>query len=122
MDIPEIHKEILELFKKYKYNWETDRLSFEKFTIWSDGVSQLLHLDKDILYSKLSELFWSVSSIQLSLGYALKSRHTCKYPKGVKGEAFDEASVPDMIGISEIHFYYHLNNGWESISSTYYLS
>ncbi len=120
MEISDLHKEILELFKKYKFRWETDKISaqndsFHKFTEWSDGVAKLLDLDKNKIYSCLSELYWSISSVQLSIGYSLISRETCQFPKGVKGEAFEESSVPNIIGISEIHLFYHLNNGWESL-------
>ena len=113
-EISLLHKEIIELFKKYKYNWDTSSLPMNELHEWSDGVSQLLSIDKKTISSKMSELFWALSSVQLSLGYTLIARQTCQYPKGIKIEAYNEKDIP-VLGISEIHLFYHLNNAWESI-------
>jgi len=115
IEIPLLHKEILELFTRYKYNWETSSLPMDVLHEWSESVSQLLLIDNKVFSSNMSELFWALSSVQLSIGYALISRQTCQYPKGIKGEAFSEKEVPNFLGISEIHLFYHLNNSWESI-------
>lgn len=114
-DITEIHKDIIELFKTYKIDWETNRLPMNELHNWSNGVSELLSIDKKIISSRMTEIFWCLSHVQLSIGYSLLSRQTCQYPKGIKGEAYEEKDVPNLINISEIHLFYHLNNAWETL-------
>lgn len=114
-DITEIHKDIIELFKSYKIDWETNRLPMDNLHDWSNGVAELLSIDRKVISSKMTEIFWCLAHVQLSIGYSLLSRQTCQYPKGIKGVAYEEKDVPILINISEIHLFYHLNNAWESL-------
>ncbi|KAF0140382.1 MAG: hypothetical protein FD122_2496 [Stygiobacter sp.] len=113
-DIQIIHSEIIELFKKYKISWETNKLPIELLQEWSYGAAELLDLDREHIRKRFSEIYWALFSVQLSLGYALISRQTCKYLRGLKGEAFSPNNIP-LISVSEFHLFYHLNNSWESI-------
>ncbi|MCJ7651498.1 MAG: hypothetical protein MUP85_23065 [Candidatus Lokiarchaeota archaeon] len=113
-EIPLIHTEIIELFKKYQISWETNKLPIEKLHEWSFGAAELLGLEKEFIRKRFSEIYWALFSTQLSLGYMLISRQTCKYIKGLKGEAFSPTDIP-ILNVSEFHLFFHMNNAWESL-------
>lgn len=113
-DIKIIHDEIVELFKKYQINWEINKLPIEKLHEWSYGIVELLNLDGEYIRKRFSEIYWTLFNAQLSLGYMLIARQTCKYPKGLKGEVFSPNDIP-IITVPEFHLFYHLSNAWEAV-------
>ena len=115
MNIDDIQAEISRLFGKYKIPVITKNIPIENLHRWSSEVSAHFNLNEDQFTKALSELFWSAAHVQLSLGYALIARQDCKFPKGTKGKAFKEEEMPDAIGMSEIHFWYHIYNAYECI-------
>ena len=115
MNINEIHKEISNLFSKYKIPIITLNMPIENLHRWSSEVATHFNLDEDGFSKVMSELFWSAAHIQLSLGYALIARQDCKFSKGTKGKAFKEKDMSNAIGLPEIHFWYHLYNSYECI-------
>lgn len=115
MNINEIHKEIDNLFIKYKIPALTKNIPMENLHEWALAVAKKFNLDHDDFRQSVAELFWSVAHVQLSLGYALISRQSSEYPKGVQGIALDEKDIPDAITMSEIHFWYHIYNCYECL-------
>ncbi len=114
MKIEDIHKEITDLFKKYKYPWLTLNLSMKNLHKWSIATSERLKLNEKDFQDAMSELFWSLSHVQLALGYMLIARNSCKFPKGINGTAYQEEDIPS-IGLPEIHFCYHSSFSIECI-------
>lgn len=114
MQVEDIHNQIAELFKKHRYPWLTAQVNMEGLQNWSIAVAKIMRINVDDFLSKTKELFWSLSHVQLALGYALIARQNCKFPRGVTGTAYDD-DVPDMIGIPEMHFWYHISCARECI-------
>ena len=110
-----IQKEIDQLFGKYKIRAISKNLPMPNLQIWATKVSQHFNLDTDGFRQVVTELFWSVAHVQLSLGYALIAREDCQFPKGTKGQALQEKDVPNAILMPEIHFWYHIYNSYECI-------
>ncbi len=115
MNINEIQQEIDRLFSKYSIPAITKNLPMENLHKWSAQVAAHFKLDGEDFGEVMTELFWSVAHIQLSLGYALIARQNCEFPKGTNGKAFQEEDIPIAIAIPEIHFWYHLYNSYECI-------
>jgi hypothetical protein len=123
IQINRIQKEISELFKKYKIPAVTHNLPMENLHQWAYRVADHFKLDREEIRQSVTELFWSISHVQLALGYALIAKESCAYPKGTCGEAFREEDIPNMIGMPEMHFWHHtyccyecLYRVWERIS------
>jgi len=114
-NIDTIQKEISQLFGKYKIPAITKNLPPENLQEWSMKVAVHFKLDEESFRQAVTDLFWSVGHVQLSLGYALIARQDCKFPKGTKGKALHEKDVPDAILMPEIHFWYHIYNSYECI-------
>lgn len=115
MNINEIQQEIRSLFGKYNILAVTNNLPMQNLQTWSAHVAAHFKLDDENFWQVMAELFWSVTHIQLSLGYALIARQGCKFPKGTNGKAFNEEDIPNAIAMPEIHFWYHLDNTYECI-------
>jgi len=118
-----IQKEITDLYKKYKIPAVTHNLPMENLHQWAYKVADHFKLDREEFRQSVTELFWSISHIQLALGYALIAKESCAYPKGIHGEAFREEDIPMMTGMPEMHFWHHvyccyecLYRAWERIS------
>ncbi len=107
MKIKEIHKKIIDLFNQNKIPWLTCNLPMENLHSWAISTKKRLKL-KDTFESSVTELFWTMSQIQISLGNALIAKESCKYTKGTKGVAYTQNQVPNMIEIPEIHFWHHV--------------
>lgn len=115
MEIEKIQEEIAELFRKYKIPALTHNLPMENLNQWAFKVARYFILGEEGFRDSVTELFWSVSHVQLSLGYALIARQSCKFPKGTQGEAFREEDIPNMIGMPEMHFWLHIYSCYECI-------
>ncbi len=115
MNIDEIQKEINRLFGKYSIPAITKNLPMENLHKWSDSVSKHFNLDADKFQKSVTELFWSIAHVQLSLGYSLIARQSCSFPKGTQGTSTSEEGVPNMIQMPEIHFWFHIYNCYECI-------
>ena len=115
MSINEIHTKIANMFGKYKIPAITNNIKIEDLHRWSSEVAKHFNLDEDDFGKEMSELFWSVAHVQLSLGYALIARQDCEFPNGTSGTAFKEEDMPNPITLPEIHFWYHLYNSYECI-------
>ena len=115
MNINEIQSEIGSLFDKYKIPAITKNIPIENLHRWSAEVATHFNLDEDEFSQIMTELFWSVAHVQLSLGYALIARKDCKFSKGIKGKVIQEEEMPTAISIPEIHFWYHIYNSYECI-------
>lgn len=122
--IDEIQKEIDKLFTKYKIPALTHNLPMENLHTWADKVAYHFKLDNEKFRKIVTELFWSVSHIQLALGYSLIAKESCTYPLGIEGEAFCEDDIPTLMAMPEMHFWYHayycyecIYRTWERISS-----
>lgn len=123
IEISKIQEEITKLYKTYRIPAVTQNLPMENLHQWSHKVAVHFNLDQEEFRESVAELFWSVSHVQLALGYALIAKESCVYPKGTHGEAFREENIPNMIGMPEMHFWYHmyccyecLYRVWERIS------
>ncbi len=114
-NIDSIQKEIDQLFGKYKIPAITKNLPPENLQEWSMKVATHFKLDEESFRQTVTELFWSIAHIQLSLGYALIARQDCEFPKGTKGKVLHEKDVPNVIAMPEIHFWYHIYNSYECI-------
>jgi len=114
MQVEDIHNQIFEQFKKYQYPVLTTQLNMEGLQNWSIAVAGILCIDVNDFLSKTKELFWSASHVQLALGYGLIARQNCRYPRGIEGTAYND-DVPDMVGLPEIHFWYHMSCARECI-------
>ncbi len=114
-NIDAIQKEIDLLFSKYNIPAITKNLPMQNLHTWSTKVAQQFNLETDDFRKTVTEVFWSVAHIQLSLGYALIAREDCQFPKGAKGKALQEKDVPNAILMPEIHFWYHVYNSYECI-------
>ncbi len=115
MNINEIHMEIGSLFNKYKIPAITHKIPIENLHRWSDEVAAHFSLDDKDFNKVMTELFWSVAHVQLSLGYALIAKQDSNFPKGENGKAFKDEDIPSAISIPEIHFWYHIYNSYECI-------
>ncbi len=115
MKIEDIHKEVADLFKKYKYPWLTLNLSMENLHQWSMITSRRLKLNEEDFQCAVTELFWSLSHVQLALGYMLIARESSQFPRGIKGTSYQVKDIPLMLEIPEIHFRYHSSCGIECI-------
>jgi len=105
--IQQIQGNIAELFKTYKIPALTLNLPMDNLQNWADVISKRLRLDPEYLYPKASEFFWSLSHVQLAIGYALIARQSCEFPRGKKGASYDESSMPDLLDLCDMHFWYH---------------
>ncbi len=121
--INNIQEEINRLFKKYKIPAITHNLPMGNLNQWALKVAAHFSLNQEEFRDSVTELFWSISHVQLALGYALIAKESCTYPKGIRGEVFREEDIPNMIGMSEMHFWHHvyccyecLYRVWERIS------
>ena len=85
IQIQGIQKEIARFFKKYKIPAVTHNLPMENLHQWSDKVADHFKLDREEFRQSVTELFWSISHVQLALGYALIAKESCAYPKGIQG-------------------------------------
>src|SRR3989338_7324511 len=115
IEIKKIHEVIGEFFKKYKIPAITLNLPIENLGQWAHKVAIHFNLDQDEVRQSVTELFWSVGYVQLSLGYVLIARQSCKFPKGICGEVFREEDIPLMMEIPEMHFWLHVYNCYECI-------
>lgn len=115
MEIQKIQEEIAKLFKKYRIPALTLNLPMENLHQWAYEVANHFHLDQDEFRESVTELFWSIAHIQISLGYALIARQSCEYPKGTQGIAFHEKDLPNVITMPEIHFWFHIYNSYECL-------
>lgn len=115
MQIEKTQKEIDMLFRKYKIPALTHNLPMDNLNQWAFKVADHFSLDRDKFRESVTELFWNVSHVQLSLGYALIARQSCKFPKGIQGESFREEDIPNMIGMPEMHFWLHIYSCYECL-------
>jgi len=115
MNINKIQQEIDRLFGKYNIPAITKNLPAQNMQKWSAQVAVHFNLDAEDFRQAVSELFWSVAHIQLSLGYALIAKQDCIFPKGINGKALNEEDIPHAFDMPEIHFWYHLFNSYECI-------
>lgn len=123
IQINSIQEEIGRLFKKYKVPAITHNLPMDNLNQWAFKVAAHFTLNQEEFRDSVTELFWSVSHVQIALGYVLIARESCAYPKGIQGEAFREEDIPNMIGMPEMHFWHHmyccyecLYRVWERVS------
>lgn len=115
MQIEKIQKEIMRLFKKYEIPAITHNLPMENLNQWAYEVAVHFKLDQEEFRLSVTELFWSISHVQLAIGYALIAKESCMYHQGIRGEAFREEDIPNMIGMPEMHFWYHVYCCYECI-------
>ena len=111
------------LYKKYNVDSIIRKLSIEKMQDWGIRTSKRLNLSGDILQDRISEIYWSVGDLEISLGYTLWCLDYCKFPKGKSGDTYSEGQIP-VIDIPETHFWFHIHNSrecmyrcWERIKS-----
>lgn len=115
VEIKKIHYNIGKLFEKYKIPAITLNLPIEELGQWACRIAEHFKLDQDNFRQSVTELFWSVGYVQLSLGYILIARQSCNFPKGIHGEAFREEDIPLLMEIPEMHFWLHIYSCYEGI-------
>lgn len=113
--IEEIHARIGELYAKYGYPALSVELHPDLIHIWAGRVAVRLGLDPESYGKTCSELFWTVSHIQLSIGYALISREGSSHPRGARGEVYEFQDTPGVMGLPEQHFWHHMYHCYECI-------
>lgn len=113
--IDKLQSNINRLFAEYKIPQITRNLPIENLQSWSQKVAKHFELEPDKFTQTVSELFWTTSHVQFSIGYALLAKKDCKSPYGAKGTFMNEKDIPDDFGIAELHFWYHLYNSYECI-------
>lgn len=107
MRVNDIHDEISRLFKQYKYPWLTLRLPMANLHSWGKYHAQRLGIEEDAFTKCVATIFWAVSHVQLGLGYALIARQSVSFPRGKKGSAYRINDIPNVLGIPDMHFWYH---------------
>ncbi len=113
-NIDTIQKEIDQLFKKYGIPALTKNLPMENLQEWSRKVAIHFKLDEESFRQTVTELFWSMAHVQLSLGHTLIAIQECEFINGIQGIALHEKDVPN-IKMPEIYFWYHIYNSYECV-------
>lgn len=90
-------------------------LNMKEMVNWAINTEIRLKLNQFQLVPKVTELFWAVGNVRISVGYILLAYETCLYPKGTKGKAHQKHKIPTLTSISEIHYWYHTHNARECI-------
>jgi len=114
IDINTIQKEIDRLFGKYKIPAITKNLPMENLHEWSKKVAAHFKLDEEDFMQTVTELFWTMAQVQLSLGHTLIAMQECEFINGAQGIAFHEKDVPN-IKMPEIYFWHHIYNSVECV-------
>ena len=113
-NIDEIQKKIDSLFVVYKIPAITKNLPMQNLHEWSSKVAAHFLLEEDDFRQVVTELFWSIAHVQLSLGHTLIALEECEFKDGVKGIALKEENIPN-IKMPEIYFWFYVYNSYECI-------
>ena len=111
-NIDSIQAEIDRVFCKNKIPALTKSLPMENLQIWAGKVAKHFNLDEEEFRQVVTELFWSMANVQLSIGHSLIAMQECEFINGAKGIALKDHEVPD-IKMPEIYFWYHVSNAYE---------
>ncbi len=114
ININTIQKEIDQLFNKYKIPAITKNLPMENLQEWARKVAKHFKLNEENFRQNVTELFWNIGHVQLSLGHMLIALQECKLVDGEQGVAFQEKDIPN-IEMAEIYFWYYSYNTHECI-------
>jgi len=114
INIDTIQKEIDQLFGKYKIPALTKNLPMQNLQEWSIKVAKHFKLDEESFRQAVTELFWSMANVQLSLGHTLIALQECDFVDGIQGIALHEKEVPN-IKMPEIYFWYYVSVSYECI-------
>ena len=122
--IQQIQDKIAELYKTYKIPALTLNISMDNLQKWSGIISKRLRLDYDFIHPKASEFFWSLSHVQLAIGYALVARQSCEFPRGKSGISYNDNGIPNLLDLCDMHFWHHafcvrecIYRCWERLTS-----
>ena len=113
-NIDNIQKEISQLFCEYNIPVFTKNLPMKNLQEWSKKVAFHYKLDEDCIEHTVSELFWTMAHVQLSLGHALVAMQECEFIDGTKGIALSPNDIPNPT-MSELYFSYYMSNVYESL-------
>ncbi|MDP8211761.1 MAG: hypothetical protein P9X22_00535 [Candidatus Zapsychrus exili] len=114
INIDTIQKEINQLFDKYKIPAITKNLPIKNLQVWSKNVAIHFKLDEKNFRQTVTELFWSMGHVQLSLGHMLIALQECEFIDGIQGIALHEKDVPN-IKMPEIYFWYYVYTSHECV-------
>jgi hypothetical protein len=114
INIDTIQKEIDHLFGKYKIPAITKNLPMENLQEWSIKVASHFDVDEENLRQTVTELFWNLGHVQLSLGHMLVAMQECEFINGTQGVALREEDVPN-IKMPEIYFWYYAYTAHECV-------
>jgi hypothetical protein len=114
IDIDTIQKEIDQLFHKYEIPAITKNLPMENLQVWSRKVATHFKLDEENFRQAVTELFWSIGHVQLSLGHMLIAMQECEFINGTQGIALHEKDIPN-IKMAEIYFWYYAYTAHECV-------
>ena len=121
MDIESIQKEIDKLFQEYKYPALTKRLKPDSLFKFADVQSHRLLIDD--LGERMMDIFWSVASVQLSIGYMMIAKKSSVHYRGITKTIYDPSQVTG-ISMGNLHFWHHaflarecIYRVWERLNS-----
>jgi len=114
--IDTINDAINEEFKKRKISSFLDNVPLEEMILWSKNLSHAKRLDEDKFETYIKEVFWAVGSLHINFGYLILSHSGTSAPNGEKGViTFLQEVQSREHSLSDIHYWYHVSNCWESI-------
>jgi hypothetical protein len=122
--IESIQNHIGRKFRELKYPISTIDFDFPILFKYAKKHSVRLKLDHDIASKKLSDIWFAMASVQLSIGYMLVAKDSAKFPRGFKQTALSHDELQIDINIGDLHFWYHHNMAvecvyrvWERVSN-----
>lgn len=112
--IESIQKQIDDEYNKRKISPYIHRLNLSQMLDWSDHTSKKYGLNKKKFEEQVKDIFWGNVALHLNMGHIFialsSSTETGGKERSMKG--FD---IPENYGFAEIHCWYHLSNGYESV-------
>jgi hypothetical protein len=113
--IESIQNHIGQKFRELGYPIASIEFDFPILFKFARNHSFRLKIDYDLASKKLSDVWFAIASVQLSIGYMLVAKDSAKFPRGYKQTTLSHNGLEIDMNIGDLHFWYHHNMAVECI-------